>query len=131
MKKEFKKGDTVYYGTLKGEVAEQYNDVGNLSTYVDFENKKSNYFTKDGREYKYTPVVLSYFPYELEMKRVEEVIKKDTIVWYRDDKDESWINGYYSHFENGRHYVFYSSQKSTETNGFMNWNVVTTQNPLI
>jgi hypothetical protein len=131
MKKEFKKGDTVYYGTLKGEVTEQNNDVSDVSTYVNFENNESNYFTKDGREYEYTPVVLSHFPYELEMKRVEEVIEKDTVVWFKDCKDEYWRCGYYSHFENGKHYVFNFSQKSTETNDFMDWNIVTTQNPLI
>ena len=131
MKKEFKKGDTVYYGTLKGEVTEQYNDGSYFSIYVNFENNNGHFFTKDGREYEYTPVVLSNFPYELEMKRVEEVIEKDTVVWYKDYKDEYWSCGYYSHFDNGKHYVFTFSRKSTETNYYMFWNIVTTQNPLI
>jgi len=131
MKTEFKKGDTVYYGTLKGEVTEQKNDNSSTSINVEFEQFSNLRFTKDGRYYENTPIILSHFPYELEMKRVEEVIEKDTIVWYRDTEGCSWMNGYYSHFQDGRHYIFTGSQKSTETKTIHSWNIVTTKNPLI
>jgi hypothetical protein len=133
MKTEFKKGDTVYYGTSKGEVIEQRNENSISSMKVMFENFSHVLFTKDGRYYKDTPVVLSHFPYELEMKRVEEVIEKDTIVWYRDTEHCTWKNGYYSHFEDGKHYVFNWSLKSTETTETetLFWKIVTTKNPLI
>jgi hypothetical protein len=131
MKTEFKKGDTVYYGTLKGLVFEQKNNNTYTSMNVKIEKIGGLFFTKDGRLCEDTPVVLSHFPYELEMKRVEEVIEKDTIVWYRDYEIGDWMNGYYSHFEDGKHYVFNSSLKSTETKGINSWNIVTTKNPLI
>ena len=60
----------------------------------------------------------------------EQPIEKDTLVYYRDDELESWKVGYYSHCENGKHYVFESSKKSTETDQTYMWNIVTTENPL-
>jgi hypothetical protein len=60
----------------------------------------------------------------------EEPIEKDTLVWFRIDENESWKVGYYSHFENGKHYCFVNSKKSTETNNTTFWKIVTTENPL-
>jgi len=131
MKTEFKKGDTVYYGTLKGEVVKQCKIDTTTTILVHFKNVGNLMLLEDGRFYQETPIILSHFPYELEMKRVEEVIAKDTIVWYRDNENHSWFNGYYSHFENGLHRVFVNSKKSTETDIFNYWSIVTTKNPLI
>lgn len=128
--KEFKKGDTVYYGTLKGEVTEQLNDTSNSSMTVYFEKYGYTILTKDGRYFKDTPVVLSHFPYELQMKKVELVIEKDTVVWFRDNENQSWRVGYYSHYEDDEHYVFSFSKKSTESKVYDTWKIVTTENPL-
>ncbi len=128
--KEFKVGDTVYYGTLKAKVTRQENDDSDMSLEIDFEDGEHLGFTKDGRYYKNTPIVLSHFPYEIEYKKVEPKIEKDTPVYYRDKEDTAWMYGYYSHFEDGFHQVFIDSKKSTETNEFLSWNIATTENPL-
>lgn len=128
--KEFEKGDTVYWGTLKGEVTEQRNNNTYSSTIVKFNREGNVSFTKDGRYLKNTPVVLSHFPYEMKMKKVEQVIAKDTPVWFRDDENEFWGYGYYSHFKNGKHYIFEQSKKSTESISFNFLKIVTTENPL-
>lgn len=60
----------------------------------------------------------------------EEPIEKDTLVWFRDSEDSHWKVGYYSHFEDGIHFIFAGSKKSTETNNFISWKIVTTENPL-
>lgn len=57
-------------------------------------------------------------------------IERDTLVWYRDIEVDSWRIGYYSHFENGQHFCFINSKKSTETSISNSWNIVTTENPL-
>ena len=75
MGNEFKKGDTVYCGTQKGEVIKQDNKESSDSMFVRFENDIYFSFTNDGRYFHKTPIVLSHFPYELEMKRIEEVIE--------------------------------------------------------
>lgn len=66
----------------------------------------------------------------LECPFKEERIEKDTFVWFRDSEDSSWLVGYYSHFKDGKHFCFYHSKKSTETNDSVPWEIVTTENPL-
>lgn len=66
----------------------------------------------------------------LECPFKEQPIEKDTLVWFRDSESSSWFVGYYSHFKDGIHYCFDYSKKSTETNSYIPWNIVTTENPL-
>ena len=66
----------------------------------------------------------------LEYPFKEQSIEKDTLVWFKDCEDAFWKVGYYSHFENGKHYIFNSSKKSTEINDTTYWEIVTTENPL-
>ena len=83
-------------------------------------------YTLEGKENgrdKYPSAFLEY-PFK------EKPIEKDTIVWFRDIEDESWKNGYYSHF-NGRHFCFIESKKSTETSICNPWKIVTTENPFV
>lgn len=128
--KEFKVGDTVYFGTLKGQVKKQENDNSSVSLQVKFENGLYYGFTKDGRIINGCPIVINHFPYEIEYKKVEPKIDKDTLVWYRDNEYQSWEYGYYSHFKDGKHYVFWASKKSSETTAKNPWEIVTTENPL-
>lgn len=84
-------------------------------------------YTLEGKiysKYKYPSAFLEY-PFK------EQPIETDTIVWFRDYEDELWRFGYYSHFGNGQHFIFDSSKKSTEINEFTQWNIVTTENPLL
>jgi len=60
----------------------------------------------------------------------EQPIKKDTLVLFRNSENENWRVGYYSHFENGKHFCFEYSKKSTETRTTNSWKIVTTENPL-
>ena len=78
---------------------------------------------KHYKENKY-PSAFTEYPFK------EQPIEKDTIVWYRDQNDSYWVNGYYSHFENGKHWCFVGSKKSTETKDCLEWKIVTTENPL-
>ena len=83
-------------------------------------------YTIDGKvctSDKYPSAFLEY-PFK------EHVIEKDTLVWFRDNEDTSWRVGYYSHLEDGRHFVFDHSKKSTETKDCNFWLIVTTENPL-
>lgn len=83
-------------------------------------------YTIDGKIYsddKYPSAFLEY-PFK------EQPIEKDTLVWFRDCEDENWMVGYYSHFKDGKHFIFSGSNKSTETNSYIPWNIVTTENPL-
>lgn len=102
---------------------------------VDYIDKNSFYpilsselsYTLDGKNGladKYPSAFLEY-PFK------EEPIKKDTLVWYRNAEGMSWMVGYYSHFEDGQHFCFVASKKSTETDALASWNIVTTENPLI
>lgn len=84
-------------------------------------------YTLDGKYFtnnKYPSAFLEY-PFG------EEPIEKDTLVWFRDDEEENWMIGYYSHFKNGNHYIFDASKKSTETDQVIRWNIATTENPLV
>jgi hypothetical protein len=67
----------------------------------------------------------------LECPFKEQVIEKDTLVYYRDEEDESWKIGYYAYFKNRKHFIFYNSKKSTEITTTHSCNIVTTENPLI
>jgi hypothetical protein len=90
------------------------------------ETENSTY-TIDGKvntSNKYPSAFLEY-PFK------DQPIEKDTLVWCRNGEDFYWAVGYYSHFEDGRHFVFSASKKSTETNGTTHWNIVTTENPLL
>jgi hypothetical protein len=87
----------------------------------------SNCFTIDGLRWrgdKYPSAFLEY-PFK------EQPIEKDTLVWFKDCEDAFWKVGYYSHFKDGKDFVFNSSKKSTETNDITFWNIVTTENPLL
>ena len=87
----------------------------------------SNCFTIDGLRWrgdKYPSAFLEY-PFGV------EPIEKDTPVWYRDCENESFKVGYYSRFEEGLHYIFNNSKKSTEATGVTRWKIVTTENPLL
>jgi hypothetical protein len=75
-------------------------------------------------EYKFASAFLEY-PFK------EQPIEKDTLVWYRDNESMSWFNGYYSHYENGKHYCFNYSKKSTETTLATDWKIVTNVNPFL
>ena len=98
-------------------------------------NEKTNYpieteedsYTLDGKNtiFEKHPSAFLEYPFK------EQPIEKDTLVWFRDSEDENWMFGYYSHFKDGIHYCFEASLKSTETESFNDWNIVTTENPLI
>jgi hypothetical protein len=84
-------------------------------------------YTIDGKidsTNKYPSAFLEY-PFK------EQPIEKDTIVYYKDFDHHNWGIGYYSHFENGMHFVFDSSKKSTQTTEYTRWSIVTTENPLL
>ena len=85
-----------------------------------------NSYTIDGKilkRHKYPSAFLEY-PFK------EQPIEKDTLVYYRDDEEESWRFGYYAYFKNRKHFVFDDSKKSIETTATHSWNIVTTENPL-
>lgn len=84
-------------------------------------------FTLEGKfrmDDKYPSAFLEY-PFK------EQPIEKDTLVWYKDYNHESWRVGYYSHFEDDKHFCFAGSGKSTEKNISFSWNIVTTENPFL
>ena len=84
-------------------------------------------YTINGRnssKHKFPSAFLEY-PFK------EQEIEKDTLVWFRDCESMAWMNGYYSHFEDGEHYCFASSKKSTETTEVASWEILTTENPLL
>jgi hypothetical protein len=83
-------------------------------------------YTIDGKRSrgdKY-PSAFTEYPFK------EQLIEKDTLVWFRDSENENWMVGYYSHFEDGKHHCVDYSKKSTETFDNTNWEIVTTENPL-
>ena len=89
------------------------------------ETEKGNY-TINGKANIYDKYPSAFLEYPFK----EQPIEKDTLVWFRDNKDTSWRVGYYSHLEDGRHYCFNRSKKSIEKTGVSSWLVVTTENPL-
>ena len=56
-------------------------------------------------------------------------IPKDTLVWVKNDEFSLWVQMYYSHFSNGKHYCFINQQKSLETTDTRICNIVTDKNP--
>ena len=85
-----------------------------------------NSYTIDGKilkHHKYPSAFLEY-PFK------EQPIEKDTLVYYRDDEEESWKVGYYAYFKNRKHFIFDDSKKSIATTATHSWNIVTTENPL-
>jgi len=84
----------------------------------------------DGRHYKENKYPSAFLEYPFKEQEIEK-IEKDTLVWFRDRLNDFWKYGYYSHFENGKHYIFNDSKKSTETSTIQAWYIVTTENPLI
>jgi hypothetical protein len=91
---------------------------------IDTENETYTIDGKSKRGDKYPSAFLEY-PFK------EQEIEKDTIVWCKSYEEQMWKVGYYSHCENGEHYVFKSSKKSTETSEVVFWSIVTTENPLL
>jgi hypothetical protein len=87
------------------------------------------FYRVDGKldEYYQYPSAFLEYPFK---KQPIEKIEKDTLVWFRDRPTVFWMFGYYSHFENGKHYIFNDSKKSTETSTIQAWYIVTTENPL-
>lgn len=67
--KKFKVGDTVYLGSLQGQVVlfnKQYEEIK-----VNFGSLPLEPFTDEGRIFNNAPIVLSHFPYELKMKKIK------------------------------------------------------------
>ena len=58
-----------------------------------------------------------------------ESIQIDTLVWYKDYLESSWNVGYYSHFQNEKHFVFLGSKNSNQERASIGWNIITTENP--
>lgn len=125
-----KKGDTVYWQDLKGEII---NDKHLLDypLFVKFNNGDIRSFTKDGRHLIGLPPILSLTPYTLEGFSQEKPIEKDTLVYVTDYEDNYWGMRYYSHFEDGKHYCFASQKKSTETDEISYWKYCQVENPLL
>lgn len=137
MERKFKKGDIVYWQDLQGEVIDI--DDTDYPIIVQFINDYIDYFTNDGRIYlkyhgridlKYPPV-LSHTPYTLNGFTQNSVIEKDTLVWIRDGNGCDWVQRFYSHFENGKHYCFANQLPSNETKEIFSWTYLETENPLL
>jgi hypothetical protein len=91
------------------------------------------------------PIETNNYCYDLNGKRInekhpsafleypfeEQEIEKDTLVYYRDSRSQSWKVGYYSHFEDGKHWCFIGSKKSTETDEMACWKIITNVNPFL
>ena len=67
--KKFKVGDVVYLGSLQGEVV-KFNEEDE-SIEVSFGDFFSEIFMVEGSIFTNTPIVLSYFPYKLKMKKIK------------------------------------------------------------
>lgn len=132
MKTVFKKGMTVYWGELKGEVDCVYpEEITDNPICVKFLNDRLETFTSEGCTEKGLPVVLSITPYTLNGFSQEPQIEKDTLVYVRDKEDEVWDMMYYSHFEDGIHLCFCGQKKSNETIAVDSWKFLETENPLL
>jgi DNA helicase HerA-like ATPase len=92
------------------------------------ETEKGNY-TINGKVNIHDKYPSAFLEYPFKAEPIEK-IEKDTLVWFRDKPNDFWKYGYYSHFENGKHYIFNDSKKSTETSTIQAWYIVTTENPL-
>jgi hypothetical protein len=87
-------------------------------------------YTIDGKLNEEDKYPSAFLECPFKEQEIEE-IEKDTLVWFRDKPNDFWKYGYYSHFENGKHYIFNDSKKSTETSSVQAWYILTTENPLI
>jgi hypothetical protein len=87
-------------------------------------------YTIDGKRWKGDKYPSAFLECPFKEQPIEK-IEKDTLIWFRDRSHDFWKYGYYSHFENGKHYIFNDSKKSTETSSVQAWYIVTTENPLI
>jgi hypothetical protein len=115
-----KKGDkiwTIQHGLIEVERIEKYD----YPVYAGGE-----FYMTDGKldEGDKFPSAFLEYPFK------EQEIEKDTLVWFRDNEQESWRVGYYSHFKDGNHWCFCASKKSTEKSDMAHWHIVTTENPL-
>lgn len=128
MKTVFKKGQTVYWGELKGEVVDI--ELGCLPLKIIFKGMHY-YFTLTGRPGEGLPPVLSLTPYTLNGFSQEPQIEKDTLVYVRDHDDKKWEMRFYSHVDNGIHFCFSHQLKSSDTKKSINWKFVETENPLL
>jgi hypothetical protein len=88
-----------------------------------------NSYTIDGKILKHHKYPSAFLECPFKEQPIEK-IEKDTLVWFRDKPHDFWKYGYYSHFEDGKHYIFNDSKKSTETSTIQAWYIVTTENPL-
>lgn len=88
---------------------------------------KFNSYSFNGKVNKFHSYPSAFLEYPFK----EQPIEKDTLVYYRDSKNHCWAVGYYSHFENGKHFVFNGSRKSTQESQCTFWRIVTTENPLL
>lgn len=109
-------------------IQEGWTNVYTITKYFEYpiSTKKGYTYTLDGKSHT-DDIHPSAF---LECQFKEEPIEKDTVVWYKDSENAHWINGYYSHFEDGKHFCFNHSKKSTEISHSVSWKIVTTENPL-
>jgi hypothetical protein len=117
-----KVGDKIW--TIQG----GWEEVINIENGVVYSIKTiNNCYTIDGLRWKRDdfPSAFTEYPFK------EQSIEKDTLVWFRDSEHENWKIGYYSHFKDNTHFIFDYSQKSTHTTDFKEWNIVTTENPLL
>ena len=131
METKFKKGDIVYWQDLKGEVID-IDSKAKANIEVTFTNGHVVWFTKDGSVYSIElPPVLSHTPYTLNGFTQNSVIEKDTLVWIRDGNEYDWVQRFYSHFENGKHYCFANQLPSNETKEIFSWSFLETENPLL
>ena len=129
MERKFKKGDIVYWQDLQGEVTDI--DDTDYPITVKFNNDFKKSFTYDGRYFEHFPPVLSHTPYTLNGFTQNSVIEKDTIVWIRDGNGCDWVQRFYSHFENGKHYCFANQLPSNETKEIFSWTYLENENPLL
>lgn len=107
MKTIFKKGDTVYWGQLKGEVI-TITDNPLYPVKVLFDNGEWSSFTKDGRHYKNLPRVLSFTEYTLEGFSQERPceFKDGDSVWVRDTDNNEWIPLVFKEYKDGKFYTY-------------------------
>ena len=108
-------------------IEDGWTNVINIEHTDKYPIETENYtYTIDGKfdkNDKY-PSAFTEYPFK------EQPIEKDTLVWFRDNESACWKVGYYSHYEDGQHWCFDSSKKSTETEELTTWEIVKTENPL-
>lgn len=123
----FKVGDEVYYhnnnsGLIKGKVTNIIGSWENIShpIVVNFENGRQGNFDEIGRIYGESIPTLSFAPYdfvnggftqEMPLPKIEV----DTLVYVKFHAYDNWCMRFFSHFKNGKMYVFRDQLKSTET----------------